>query len=93
VEACLYYVASTEDYFDASHFEDHSQQIAPSNHVHFLFFFMDKAYNINSYDLISDYFLGVVMKFPFSKFVFKNCTPPKSTTVTKGLTHEEHHGQ
>jgi len=73
-------------YFNALHFEDHSQQIAPSDQVHFFVFFKDKAYNINSYGLIWDYFLGIVMKFFFSKFVLKIASPQKSTIVTKWLS-------
>lgn len=33
----IFYIALIESYFNASHFEDHSQQIVPLDHVHLLF--------------------------------------------------------
>jgi len=35
--AIMYNVALAEGYFDALHLEDHSQQIAPLDHVHLLY--------------------------------------------------------
>jgi len=56
--AIMYYVASVEGYFDALYFEDHSQQIALSDHVHFLFFSRIKPTT------------SILIVF---KFVLKNC--------------------